>query len=249
MIESINRRIENMLFIEELKRHGLFEMWHHITDNNPGGLNPYHNNSHMFRMSELALKIYRTVWDRTTMHEHEVITCEMDLLLACLWHDFDHSGGRFKDNVNIDRACNAFSFYWNEHGHVHPHVVAAANNSQHGTEFIVKAQIGRVVRLIRTTEYPFKAEPFGDVAESIRDADLLYTFTDDTGPIVYGLFQELQPIFPEGFSFEQFLEGQVKFHAEVELFTPFGKNMHIVMKDAVIEAQKAHCAHCYPEKE
>lgn len=211
--ESIDDAVENVLFLKRLKAYGLLEMWDHIRLTNSGAQNPYHNNRHMFKMAQLALALYEnsdlhpnTVWPRI-------------IVMACLWHDYGHSGGLFPDAVNIDVAVAGFHQWVDDH---------PGEAGEH---------ISKVERLIRVTEFPFIHHPQTIPEQCVRDADLLYTFSDDTGVIVEGLYQELIPKLPAGTSFLDFTGLQRKFLSEAKFYTPEGQAIYEATWERVLKEQ------------
>jgi len=215
----VSKFIADSLFDRKLFKLGLMDMWNHIQSNNLSSQLPYHNNNHMYRVAQLALTLlheepaFQGVND-TTKREYE-----QDIIIACLWHDFGHSGGVKTDAENIEYA-----------------VLMMCSYIQH-TMIIGRHQMDCIVDLIRCTQFPFDIYPRTFLQRVIRDADLLYTFDNDTGPIVEGLYLELKPKLPEGWTFQRFLEAQTDFHNGVELFTETGKHIHATLKERIIKAQ------------
>ena len=215
---TIDGTFNDILFSELLKRHGLFDMWQHIRSTNTGTSNPYHNNRHMWNMAQIALTLFRTTFVSAPPLE-KYLWVEKELLIACLWHDYEHSGGRLPDAENIERAVSGMYEWAAEHGqHIIPEILAEAGEA------------------IRVTEFPFIHTPKDIVQWCIRDADLLYTFSNNTGPIVEGLYEEIKHKL-NGATFQEFLLGQRKFLATAEFFTTEGRLLRDALIDRVVDTQ------------
>lgn len=112
---------------------------------NKGNTNPYHNFHHTITMMRRVYEIARI--------ENVDETNIRLMLIAALFHDFNHSGGKFKnDSDNIDYALDAFLM-----------------DSQENVED--ELDIGL---LICSTQYPYNADYEPTFLEKIlRDADML----------------------------------------------------------------------------
>lgn len=229
---SISNRVDEILFLRKIEHLGLKPMWDHICRTNTARGNEYHNTEHMFGAAKLASKI----WDvEVGANECASDTPEyrfVDVVVALLWHDFDHSGGKQSDVENIEDACSAFDHFVDLPEFLE---LNTALGYVDGMDHSVKA-------LIRVTEFPFVHEPRYIAEKIVRDADLLYSFTDNTGPILHGLYQELSKSgrLPEDMSFMDMIQGQTKFHNEVQLFTQTGLDIHTDLKAEVIREQVAY---------
>lgn len=217
----------NMMFDQQLARLGLNVMWDHIKATNPGKDNKYHNTYHMYHMARITLDLLRTTPTYSSMSKEGRFTLETLAVTAALWHDYGHSGGALPDSENIKIACDAFEAYWRD-------ICQQTPDTNHTT---VELFITAVRNAIEVTEYPFVKTPAGAVAIALRDADLLYTFMDNTGEIVYGLYQELLPKLNH-MPFRQFLDAQTGFHDSVTLYTEVGQSIHAHYKGALIAEQE-----------
>jgi len=128
--------------------------------------NPYHNFRHMFHVLWLcyqACLFYKDKLSREEMRE---------LLIAAMFHDFDHSGKFGNDDLNIALAIRGLK----------KHLLV-----EDEPLFLT------IARLIVTTEYPFKAKSSDlSLAEAVlRDADLSQSFTPAwIQQVVFGLASE-----------------------------------------------------------
>lgn len=223
-ILTVGQSVDEVIFNEELRQLGLFGMWEHIQKTNPSANLPYHNTKHMQGVAILAWKIYNAMpnyQDPGNLGRYQELKA---LLIACLWHDYDHSGGKEVDSVNINRAIAGFD-KWN---------TSARRDRGIGTQIIEKAK-----QIIQVTEFPFVHYPDFHLEKIIRDADLLYTFSDNTGMIVFGLFSEMLQAgkFPEGFTFDDFLKGQRNFLSNAQFFTNIGDEIAKTHTERVLGLQ------------
>lgn len=138
----------------------------YIKENNPSSDAPYHNNLHMITVYTFCKDIAKDIGYTETLN----------LLVAALFHDFDHSMGKEKDNINVQRAIKGFSDYYD-------------NNL---SDSIVDKD--EVVSIIRITEYPYTIEnsELNIPQKIIRDADLLQGAVDNWYDcIIVGLSKEM----------------------------------------------------------
>lgn len=229
---SISKRVEEILFLRKLDQMGLTPMWEYICRTNPAKINAYHNTEHMFGVAQLAWKIWNVeVGEEQRASDSEDYTF-LEVIIASLWHDYDHSGGYQPDVENISDALAALETWLDL-----PEYKDVADNL--GLYYDDGGTLERVRQLITVTEFPFVHEPRFIAEKIIRDADLLYSFSDATGPILNGLYTELASAgkFPPEVTFQRMVEGQAKFHDEVQLFTHTGLAIHRELKQAVIKEQ------------
>ena len=116
--------------------HNAQNLWH-----------PYHNFRHMTHVLWLcyqACSYYKEMLSPSQMRM---------LLIAAMFHDFDHSGLSGNDDLNIERAVRGFSKY------IAPEDKSLEEN---------------ISLLIRTTEFPHKGDPASTslLARILRDADM-----------------------------------------------------------------------------
>lgn len=229
---SISNRVEEILFIRKLEQLGLMPMWDYIQRTNPAKGNAYHNTRHMFGVAQLAWKLWSIEAGEGEV-ENDCPDYDLRILLiACLWHDYDHSGGQQSDRDNINDAINAFETW----------LALPEFSHELKPEFFTHNPVVSVKQLIEVTEFPFCHEPCSLAEKVIRDADLLYSFHDSTGEILHGLYTELAQSgrLPEDVTFLDMVDGQTKFHNEVKLFTKTGLAIHIDRKAEVIREQLIH---------
>lgn len=112
----------------------------------------YHNFRHMthvFWLCGLACVFYKDALTKREMR---------NLLIAALFHDFDHTGKAGNDDINIELAIRG----------IRRHVLPE------DTKFLPEIEV-----LIRVTEYPYKqaSSDLPHSAQIIRDADLCQSFS------------------------------------------------------------------------
>lgn len=109
---------------------------------------PYHNFRHMFHVLYMC-------YQACVFYADELSPREMrNLLIAAMFHDFDHSGMMGNDDLNIERAIRG----------LRKHLLS---EDQPESE--------NIAGLIRATEYPYKVPSenlCGLLAPILRDADM-----------------------------------------------------------------------------
>lgn len=155
---------------------------------------PYHNARHMFHVLWLcyqACEFYAEVMTRRQMR---------DLLIAALFHDFDHSGMVGNDDLNIERAIRGLKKY--------------ALEEDQG--FYLEDSIA----LMRATEFPHKPIVLSLPAQIVRDADMSQAMSVAwIQQVVIGLATEwdMDPI--------DVLRMQGGFHSSLKFHTDWARQM------------------------
>ncbi len=156
---------------------------------------PYHNIRHMLHVTVACYRAceyykYKRM-ERRGMR---------NLLIAGLFHDFNHSGMYGADDLNLERAVRGLK------------------------ECILPDDepfCDEIVGIMRPTEYPYKL-PTKDIsflAQILRDADVCQALSDVwIQQVVYGLGAEL------GKSPEEMLKAQLVFLGNLEFHTGWGKD-------------------------
>jgi hypothetical protein len=195
----INKEFEIKTIIDNIIKY--------IKEYNPSGDAPYHNNEHM-------ITVYNFCKDISDNIEH---TDNLNLLVAALFHDFDHSMGKEKDNVNVKRAIEAFSDYYN-------------NELTHSD-----INKDKVIDIIKITEYPYtiKNSELNTDQKIIRDADLLQGSVDNWYEfIVIGLSKEMNiPI-------DKIKEGVIVFRENIEYNFDYSREVFMSNNDEVTKKLK-----------
>jgi len=141
-------------------------IFQYVTNTNPSSDAPYHNNEHMLTVANFSYKISNSIG----LEDID------NLIVAALFHDYNHSMGKEKDDINVQRAIEAFSNYY---------------DSNLTSTSIDK---NRVIDIIRITEYPYKVDnsELDTEQKIIRDADLLQGSVDNWYDyIIVGLSKEM----------------------------------------------------------
>ncbi|HWP61302.1 MAG TPA: HD domain-containing protein [Candidatus Paceibacterota bacterium] len=180
--------------------HGLYQStlvhYFRVIVHNAGNLShPYHNFRHMFHVTWLcheACLYYRDVLTPRQMR---------NLLVAALFHDYDHSGKTGPDQHNIDRAI-------------------AGLRTHHAPEDA--EYLSEIEALIRATHFPYNipVEELDLCGKIIRDADMGQAFSVAwIQQVVIGLGVEW------GKSVREVLDIQPKFLANLTFYTEWGRRM------------------------
>ena len=160
--------------------YNLWKIFNYIVENNNSNFLPYHNIRHILHVTKASHDIY---WKRLH-NECDLCNCDdcawegfystsEELVIASLFHDFNHSGGKLKDKENVDIAINKMKEFFLMH----------TSSSD--------ARIKRIEDIIRATEYPYSEKNnINILSEIIRDADLSQSASDDFLFYVIGLMQE-----------------------------------------------------------
>ena len=137
------------------------------------------------------------------------------ILIAALMHDYDHTGIKNDDQVNIDRAVRALDKY------------ALEKDRQYLIE---------IRDAIRATKYPYTDEEFTTDQLILRDADQSQTFSLVWMQSLGGLSKEM------GMSFRDILSMQRPFLSGLKFHTAWGRNkfeplipMHLARVDDLLE--------------
>ena len=121
------------------------------------------------------------------------------MIIASLFHDFNHSGGKLSDSENVKNAIEAFKTFSVE--------------SEEDNNFVVE--------IIKATEYPYviKDDELSLYQKIIRDADLMQTFEKNyLQQNVFGLMQELKVD-----NLEVMLDGSLNFWQNCKFHTDYAK--------------------------
>ncbi len=127
---------------------------------------PYHNFRHMFHVLWLCYEACRFHRDELTQRAMR------NLLIAALFHDFNHSGMFGDDDLNIERAVRGLK----------KHIAA-----------VDVAHFEEIVALIRGTQYPYviDSKKLDLCGKILRDADMSQAFTVAwIQQVIFGLARE-----------------------------------------------------------
>ncbi len=151
---------------ENLYEGNLVDYYNIVNDYAQNLYNTYHGFRHMFHVLWLC-------YDACMFYAQDLTARQMrDLLIAALFHDFDHSGMKGYDDLNVERAVRSFLHH------------------------ILKEDVPRIPEitfLMKATEYPYKMDS-ADLrlsAQIIRDADVSQVFSNAwIQQVLFGLAAE-----------------------------------------------------------
>lgn len=168
----------------------------YIILNNKSNDAPYHNINHLLTVTKncyYALK-YMDMLDDDKVEE---------LLMAALFHDFNHSMGKEKDDVNVGVAKTEMrNFILNQR---------------------IKLDVDFMDEIIDATQYPYviDAKDLNVYQSIIRDCDLCQIYEYDwLKQNIFGLSKEMN------IKVVDLLSGQRKFLEGIEPITEYGKYMN-----------------------
>lgn len=159
---------------------------------------PYHNLYHTLCVMKNCLKIV----------EYENIDTNIrNLLVASLFHDFNHSQGSAPDSWNVKKAIEIFLEFSQE----------------------TDVESEKIVDIIKATEYPYVITDLNIEQKIIRDADLLQIFEDNYfQQNIVSLGIEMRKDLKES------LEMSLKFYSNLNYYTMYGKKIHTENIESVL---------------
>ena len=161
MIKCIEDKGVNSSGYNKIRRYfveiGYAEVFDWFYSHNIGKANGYHNNTHTFNVVELV----KQYCDSKNMGESRMRVH----LVAALFHDFCHSGGKLEDSENISIALNGLRKMMEEVGLTMPLTF----------KFMLPLDRVYAFYLIDSTKYPYKGLNIDKFAHLrvIREADIL----------------------------------------------------------------------------
>lgn len=168
--------------------------------------NPYHNLQH-------CINVYK--WcEKIAAYENKEFAIELQW--AALFHDFDHSGGRTDDTVNILYAVNGFNLFY----------AKWASQCENPWEYYNPNHIAKIVSIIRCTSFikgKFPIEPITFEEKAIRDADLMTIFLPDEEAVesLNGLYKEISKF--TNLTRVEFWNSNKAFFNAITWYTNYGK--------------------------
>lgn len=129
--------------------------------------NPFHNTNHTMAMMYHICCIY----EESNRGKYEFVIDEQGLyiLLVCaIFHDYNHSAGKFDDNTNVDTAIKAMKTYFDD------------NFTEENPQRLEKLK-SICENTIWATCYPYiiKDDELDLYMRIIRECDILVAFSDD----------------------------------------------------------------------
>ena len=179
----------------------------YIIDTNNANHNPYHNFDHNLHVANLTYKL--------TKHVSVTDNEKKNLIIAGLFHDYNHSGGVHKDDaLNIKYAIIGFNEFYN-----------------HNETLFNNGDKKEIITLIYSTKYPIDNDKLiiTPSIKIIRDADMLYTFTAPFfQSIILGLAKEFN------ITISDRIIQQIKFINNLKFNTDFGTFIWNTSKDDLL---------------
>lgn len=217
--------VQDTFFEYRLQQLGLDRLWDWVKDNNPSGELPYHNNQHLFHVARIANQLLNA--ETTPTVRDEIV-----LIVACLFHDFNHSGGVQPDSENIHNAIMALDqFAFTDIG------LQVLKN--HG-------MLQQVKELIKLTQFPSERNPDTLMGLCIRDADMLYSFCSvGIDAVVTGLRKEMAVTTGVLTPPLDYMEQQRKFINSLTMFTGAGQYLYQKVKTIALDEQIRAINHIY----
>lgn len=173
----------------------LKDAFKYVVLNNKSNGAPYHNLNHL-------LTVTKAVYDGMQLEGLVKDKKLKEMLVAAMFHDFNHSTGKKTDDKNIIDAKKGIKEF------------AESQKLELDLDFIGK--------VLDATQYPYVIDKKDlDIYQAvIRDADMAQTMQYNwIHQCVFGLSQELKV------NFVDFVQSQKKFIANVEFNTTWGKQM------------------------
>jgi hypothetical protein len=149
----------------------LRDAFKYIVLKNESNLAPYHSFNHMMLVTQQIYNGFQKSYEELPY---------LNLLLAGMFHDMNHTMGKETDEINIKLACVALKDWWRFSG------------SKIDTSYMV-VNINEIVNIIRATQYPYviKDEDLTRPQQLIRDCDLLIALESNWFQNYLGLNAEM----------------------------------------------------------
>jgi len=192
-----------MIYIERIVRkiceeHNILHVLEFVKEQNPTNDLPYHNWFHILTVTKNCYE---------GAHELKLGTpSTRNLLVAALFHDFDHAGGKQSDDVNIEKAILGFENFIESTTHT--------------------LDIEMIKSLIRVTQFPFIRIPVTIEQKILRDSDVLQAAECNWfEQVVVGLRKEFAN---SGITMTdaEMIKNSNDFYGSLELFTVWGRKKY-----------------------
>jgi hypothetical protein len=180
------------------------EVKNYISENNITE-NAYHNNKHMIDVFNNSMTLFDEYQEEYELTEND----KLHLGLAALFHDFNHSGGKLKDDENIELALTSLKEY-----------LDSTNKS---------GLYNDIKHIIIATEFPHKDINPDILQKIIRDADTMGGITDDWMSVVKSLAKEYNK------TLQEFIPTQIKFLDTVKFNTDYCNGLLANNKESIIK--------------
>lgn len=202
-----NKTVKNNGFIEKEVDAIFNDAKKYITKNN-NTENHYHNNKHMLDVFNNSMMLFDEY-----KNEYKLKPVDKFCLgLASLFHDYGHSGGKLKDDENIEIALDELKKY---------------------LDIIDKTNLyNNIKKIIKVTEFPHKDVDLDILQKIIRDADTMGGIVDGWVSVVKSLAKESNK------SLKEFIPIQIKFIENAKFNTGYCSELLKNNKEKIIEKLK-----------
>lgn len=176
---------------------------------NPSNNAPYHN---LYHTRCMVLNCFEAGAHMNLNSGTDLTT----LLMAALFHDFDHTAGSAGDDVNIPRAIRGLT-----------NGLKYARSQGFNVRIV---DMEEAIELIKITKYPYEAEPDTLLEAIIRDADLMQPYEEDPIALVKqfrGLKSEIEVRTGSILNFAESLHTWYREHAT--WYSPWGESKSKVL--------------------
>lgn len=182
--------VVGMILNKNVRYEGNLIHYYKLVMKAPNAYAPYHNVRHMLHVFwESYDGAVQMGLDRRQMR---------NLLIAALMHDYNHTGVKNDDSVNIQRALEALNM----------------NLLPEDLPYM-----DEISTMIKCTKFPYDCQEYTQDQLILRDADKSQTFSLAwVQAILYGLGKELN------MSYEEMLKLQRPFLVNMKFETPWGQN-------------------------
>jgi len=151
------------------RSNGVEDYLDYFNAHNPSSDIPYHNKYHTYCM---ALNVYEA-----SLYYNLSIEARRALLVAALFHDYDHSGGRKTDDINVAIAANNLVDAHKQLVEIY-RTQPVSDVGDHFAHLTPKELIDAIETLL-ITKYPYDGPPVTMLQKIIRDADLMQVYEED----------------------------------------------------------------------
>lgn len=182
------------------RKYGFGEFLDYFRKNNLSNELPYHNEYHSYQM---VLNCFEGAQYIGVSNKLEIKI----LLIAALFHDFNHSGGNLSDADNIKKA------------------IAGLFTANDCYELLDADSLTKCIKCIEYTQYPYTSTATESTLQCIiRDADLMSVYEETDAILLsqfHGLYSEICIQKPD-LTFNDFIEGNDKFLRSIVWQTAWG---------------------------
>ncbi len=196
----------------------------YISENNKTE-NAYHNNKHMIDVFNNAMVLFKEYQKEYDLNLND----KLHLGLAALFHDFNHSGGKLKDDENIELALTGLKDYLDK-ATLTSSLLSKLSDPYNFSN--ISNLYNDIKHIITSTEFPHKDIQLDILQKIIRDADTMGGISEDWISIVKSLAKEYNK------TLEEFIPTQIKFLDTVKFNTEYCNDLLKKKKEEIIEKLK-----------